>query len=120
MGAVTRDLGAWCVLGTRGSLLLPSPAGTGWWVGAVSIDLGLADDRGRVWAVTSDLGGWCRDSRGLVGAGEKMVTSLPSPADTGSGSSSRSHCPSLEAFSLAPKEQGGRGHLDGDGRYILA
>ena len=61
-------------------------------------DLGLADDRGRVWAVTSDLGGWCRDSRGLVGAGEKMVTSIPSPADTGSGSSSRSHFPSLEAF----------------------
>ena len=67
--------------------------------GLVSEMVLVAEDRGLVGAVTSDQV-WCRDSWGLVGAGEEMVTSLPSPADTGSGSSSRSHFPSLEAFSL--------------------
>ena len=62
VGAVTRDLGAWWALGTRGSTLLPSPVGTG------------------------------------------------------SGSSSRSHFPSLEAFSLT-KGAGGAGHLGGDTAY---
>ena len=58
--------------------------------GAETSYLGIAKDR---WG-----GGRDQGPRGLVGAGEKMVTSLPSPADTGSGSSSRSHFPSLEAF----------------------
>ena len=54
-------------------------------------DLGLAKDRGRVGAVTRDLGAlWVLGTRGS--------TLLPSPAGTGSGSSSRSHFPSLEAF----------------------
>ena len=60
-----------------------------WRVGAC--DLGLAKDRGRVGAVTRDLGAlWVLRTRGS--------TLLPSPAGTGSGSSSRSHFPSLEAF----------------------
>ena len=60
-----------------------------WQVGAC--DLGLAKDRGWVGAVTRDLGAlWVLGTRGS--------TLLPSPVGTGSGSSSRSHFPSLEAF----------------------
>ena len=37
--------------------------------GLVSVLVLVAEDRGLVGAVTSDQG-WCRDSRGLVGAGD--------------------------------------------------
>ena len=57
----------------------------------LACDLGLAKDRGRVRAVTRDLGAWWA-------LGTRGSTLLPSPAGTGSGSSSRSHFPSLEAF----------------------
>ena len=60
-----------------------------WRVGACDLD--LAKDRGQVGAVTRDL-------RALWVLGTRGSTLLPSPAGTGSGSSSRSHFPSLEAF----------------------
>ena len=40
--------------------------------GLVSVMVLVAEDRGLVGAVTSDQG-WCRDSRGLVGTGDKRV-----------------------------------------------